>query len=62
MGSCTSCYYYKGGITMTEKNTSKDIRKNQPKENPGQPEPLSGSKKVKNRNHTRQKNNQGHDM
>ncbi|QQZ11264.1 small acid-soluble spore protein P [Heyndrickxia vini] len=28
----------------------------------GQPEPLSGSKKVKNRNHTRQKHNQGHDM
>ncbi len=48
---------------MTEKNTGKDIRKNAPKgNNPGQPEPLSGSKKVKNANHTRQKNNQGHDM
>ncbi|MBE4908613.1 small acid-soluble spore protein P [Bacillus luteolus] len=48
---------------MAEKNTYKDIRKNSPKgNNPGQPEPLSGSKKVKNRNHTRQKNNQGHDM
>ncbi|MFC0274073.1 small acid-soluble spore protein P [Metabacillus herbersteinensis] len=48
---------------MTNKNTGKDIRKNAPKgENPGQPEPLSGSKKVKNRNHTRQKHNSNHDM
>jgi small acid-soluble spore protein P (minor) len=31
-------------------------------QNSGQPEPLSGSKKVKNHNHTRQKHNQGHDM
>nr|WP_272495673.1 small acid-soluble spore protein P [Bacillus pinisoli] len=31
-------------------------------ENTSQPEPLSGSKKVKNHNHTRQKNNKGHDM
>lgn len=27
-----------------------------------QPEPLSGSKKVKNRNHTRQNKNSGHGM
>ncbi|PLT32511.1 small acid-soluble spore protein P [Bacillus sp. V5-8f] len=27
-----------------------------------QPEPLSGSKKVKNRNHSRQKHNSHHDM
>lgn len=48
---------------MGEKNTFKDIRKNAPKgQNSGQPEPLSGSKKVKNHNHTRQKNNQGHDL
>ncbi|MEC2077325.1 small acid-soluble spore protein P [Metabacillus fastidiosus] len=48
---------------MVNKNDSKDMRKNAPKgNNPGQPEPLSGSKKVKNRNHTRQKNNAGHDM
>ncbi|MGD6816045.1 small acid-soluble spore protein P [Metabacillus sp. 84] len=48
---------------MTNKNTGKDIRKNAPKgDQPGQPEPLSGSKKVKNRNHTRQKHNSGHDM
>lgn len=48
---------------MTEKNTFKDIRKNAPKGNQeGQPEPLSGSKKVKNRNHTRQKHGHGHDM
>ncbi len=47
---------------MAEKNTGKDIRRNQTKEQSGQPEPLSGSKKVKNRNHTRQKHNPGHDM
>ncbi|WP_078546918.1 small acid-soluble spore protein P [Litchfieldia alkalitelluris] len=47
---------------MAEKNTGKDIRRNSPKGHEGQPEPLSGSKKVKNRNHTRQKNNAGHDL
>jgi small acid-soluble spore protein P (minor) len=36
------------------KNDGRDMRKNAPKGNQGgQPEPLSGSKKVKNRNHTR---------
>ncbi|MBU8728854.1 small acid-soluble spore protein P [Cytobacillus oceanisediminis] len=46
------------------KNNGKDVRKNAPKghNNDGQPEPLSGSKKVKNRNHTRQKHNSHHDM
>jgi small acid-soluble spore protein P (minor) len=45
------------------KNDGKDMRKNAPKgDNSGQPEPLSGSKKVKNRNHTRQKHNSNHDM
>ncbi|KYD08583.1 small acid-soluble spore protein P [Heyndrickxia sporothermodurans] len=43
---------------MANKNDAKALRKN----SSGQPEPLSGSKKVKNRNHTRQKHNQGHDM
>jgi small acid-soluble spore protein P (minor) len=53
----------RGGIMMTNKNTGKDMRKNAPKgDNPGQPEPLDGSKKVKNANHTRQKHNAGHDM
>ncbi|MBA4538571.1 small acid-soluble spore protein P [Bacillus aquiflavi] len=48
---------------MMNKNDGKDMRKNAPKgEQSGQPEPLSGSHKVKNRNHTRQKNNAGHDM
>ncbi|MCY7686217.1 small acid-soluble spore protein P [Bacillus altitudinis] len=48
---------------MTNKNTGKDIRQNSPKEHQGgQPKPLSGSKKVKNRNHTRQKHNSHHDM
>lgn len=40
-------------------------RTNQPKnqqEPNNQPMPLSGSKKVKNHNHTGQKNNQGHDL
>ncbi|BAB06020.1 small acid-soluble spore protein P [Halalkalibacterium halodurans] len=45
---------------MTERHTAKDIRKNAPKgENPGQPEPLSGSKKVKKRNHVSQTNGEG---
>ncbi|CAG9621879.1 small acid-soluble spore protein P [Sutcliffiella rhizosphaerae] len=47
------------------KNDHKDMVRNQPKNNQtgsGQPAPLSGSHKVKNRNHTRQKNNSSHDM
>lgn len=46
------------------KNDHKDMVRNQPKgnQNTGQPEPLSGSHKVKNRNHTRQKHNSSHDM
>ncbi len=51
----------KEGWKLTNKNNGKDMRKNAPKQS-GQPEPLSGSHKVKNRNHTRQKHNQGHDM
>lgn len=47
---------------MTNKNDSRDMRRNAAKGNTGQPEPLDGSKKVKNHNHTRQKHNQGHDM
>lgn len=54
--------YQVGGILMN-KNDGKDMRKNAPKgEQSGQPEPMSGSKKVKNRNHTRQKHNSHHDM
>ncbi len=46
---------------MAEKNTFKDIRKNAPKgDQSTQPEPLSGSKKVKQRNHTRQNHGEGH--
>jgi small acid-soluble spore protein P (minor) len=45
------------------KNDGKDMRRNSTKGQPtGQPEPLSGSKKVKNHNHTRQKHNSHHDM
>jgi small acid-soluble spore protein P (minor) len=51
------------GMNMANKNTGTDMRKNAPKGgNPGQPEPLDGSKKVKNKNHTRQKHNSSHDM
>lgn len=46
---------------MVNKNDGKDMRKNAPKQS-GQLEPLSGSKKVKNRNHSRQNHNPGHDM
>lgn len=52
----------KGGKFMGEKNTFKDIRANGGQSTGSQPQPMSGSKKVKNRNHTRQKNNAGHDM
>ncbi|MFX3623340.1 MAG: small acid-soluble spore protein P [Ectobacillus sp.] len=46
-----------------ERNNSKTIRKNSPRDQQGgQPEPLSGSHKVKNRQHTRQKHNSHHDM
>jgi len=45
---------------MTEKHTGKDIRRNASKETPsGQPEPLSGSKKVKRRNQVSQTNGEG---
>ena len=46
---------------MVNKNDGKDMRKNAPKQS-GQPEPLSGSHKVKNRNHSRNNQNPGHDM
>ncbi|WP_110113308.1 small acid-soluble spore protein P [Bacillus sp. CGMCC 1.16541] len=48
---------------MMNKNDSKDMRKNAPKgDNPGQPAPMSGSHKVKNSKHTRQKQHSNHDM
>lgn len=49
---------------MMNKNDGTDIRKNSQKgQNQGsQPEPLSGSKKEKNRNHSRRNNNPGHGM
>jgi len=48
---------------MVNKNDGRDVRKNGSKHNSGsQPEPLSGSKKVKNKNHSRQNRNVGHDM
>ena len=53
---------YKETITLN-KNDGKDIRKNSPKgHNHGQPEPQSGSHKVKNANHSRQKHHSHHDM
>ncbi|MDV2683940.1 small acid-soluble spore protein P [Alkalihalophilus sp. As8PL] len=45
---------------MTERNTFKSQRKNAPKgNNPGQPEPMSGSKKVKKANHVGQTDGEG---
>ncbi|HEX6923067.1 MAG TPA: small acid-soluble spore protein P [Bacillales bacterium] len=44
---------------MTERHNAKDIRRNSPKNASGQPEPLSGSKKVKNRNHSRANHGEG---
>lgn len=42
---------------------NKSVRRNSAIENEsGQPKPLSGSHKVKNQNHTRQKKNSSHDM
>ncbi|AXI38779.1 MAG: acid-soluble spore protein P [Bacillaceae bacterium] len=45
---------------------AKDQVQNDQKQNvqnrKGQPEPLSGSKKIKNRNHSRQKHNSEHDL
>ncbi|KGX93070.1 acid-soluble spore protein P [Pontibacillus halophilus JSM 076056 = DSM 19796] len=52
-------------MPVYESNDAKDIRQNQPKNNQqssGQPKPLSGSHKVKNRNHSRQKNHASHDL
>ncbi|MEH7417436.1 small acid-soluble spore protein P [Neobacillus drentensis] len=46
---------------MVNKNDGKDMRKNATKQS-GQPEPMSGSKKVKNRNHSRNNHNAEHDM
>lgn len=42
----------KGGLHMSKKQEKKN----------NQPQPLSGSKKVKNKNHSRQNNNPGHGM
>ncbi|PLR78572.1 acid-soluble spore protein P [Bacillus sp. V3-13] len=45
------------------KNTSKDMHKNAPKGDQNtQPAPLSGSHKVKNQNHSRQKHHAHHDL
>ncbi|MBM7691393.1 small acid-soluble spore protein P (minor) [Peribacillus deserti] len=43
--------------------TKKNARRNAPDNiNSTQPEPMSGSHKVKNRNHSRQKHHAHHDM
>lgn len=45
---------------MTERHNAKDIRSNAVKgQRGGQPEPLSGSKKVKKANHVNQTNGEG---
>lgn len=46
-----------GGSLPVSKNSSKSNNKNS-----SQPQPLSGSHKVKNQNHSRQKKNSSHDM
>ena len=46
---------------MVNKNDGKDMRRNQPKQS-GQQEPMSGSHKVKNQNHSGQKSKSHHDM
>ncbi|MCI4170573.1 small acid-soluble spore protein P, partial [Bacillus spizizenii] len=48
---------------LPNKNKSNYTHNNAPKpHNPGQPEPLIGTKNVKNRNHTTHKHNSSHDM
>ena len=49
----------KGG---RRKMNNSDHKKNSAKQHASQPEPMSGSKKVKNKNHSRAKNNTHHDM
>ncbi len=51
-----------GGIYMTRKDEQNNNKKPTQSNNEGGPAPLSGSHKVKNRQHTRQKHNSHHDM
>lgn len=44
-----------------QKNNSKGMQKNAQKQS-GQPEPLSGSKKIKNQNHSKANKNPHHGM
>lgn len=46
---------------MTKKDEQNNTNKSRQR-NPGGPEPLSGSHKVKNRQHTHQKKHSHHDM
>ena len=48
-------------MIMTKKDEQNSNNK-KPSQNAGGPAPLSGSHKVKNRQHTRQKHNSHHDM
>jgi len=48
-----------GGMEMAKKDNRKNAQNVQ---NTSQPEPMSGSHKVKNRQHSRQKHNSHHDM
>ncbi|MCP8969126.1 small acid-soluble spore protein P [Ectobacillus ponti] len=47
-----------------ERNNGKSIRRNSPKNEhgPGQPDPMPGSHKVKNQQHSRQKHGAHHDQ
>ena len=50
------------GLTLTKKDEQHTGTKPTKSNNAGGPAPLSGSHKVKNRQHTRQKHNSHHDM
>lgn len=49
-------------MTMTKKDEQNNNNQSTQNKNSGGPAPLSGSHKVKNRQHTRQKHNNHHDL
>lgn len=52
----------RGGMKMTKKDEQNNNNQSTQNKNSGGPAPLSGSHKVKNRQHTRQKHNSHHDL
>lgn len=51
-----------GGMKMSDKNGQSKRKSATKGQHTGQPSPMSGSHKVKNQNHSRQKNHSHHDM